>query len=182
MWLLCDHVVRGTLWMISALYKSPSCYGWWLKTSCKRRYFVFSLSRDLMCLRAKRITWLYGGVSLVISEYHTNFLTIIDLSKEEILSFQFFMWPHVNVWPEDHVTSWALLVISYYPLKFGGYRLCGIGDIKRLICHVTSRDNVIRGSCDIIGVFPSSQAEPAMFYGCRPCRRGDILFLIGNVI
>ena len=59
--------------MISALYKSPSCYGWWLKTSCKRRYFVFSLSRDLMCLRAKRITWLYGGVSLVISEYHTNF-------------------------------------------------------------------------------------------------------------
>ena len=28
----------------------------------------------------------------------------------------------------------------------------------RLICHVTSRDNVIRGSCEIIVVFSSSQA------------------------
>ena len=39
-------------------------------------------------------------------------------------------------------------------LKFGGYSLCEIGDIKHLICHVTSCDNVIRGSCDIMGGFP----------------------------
>ena len=73
MWLSCDHMIRGKLWMMSTHFKSPPWQVWWLQASCKRRYFVFSLSRDLMWLRGERDTWHYGGVSLVISEYHANF-------------------------------------------------------------------------------------------------------------
>ena len=59
--------------IMSTHFKSPSWQVWWLQASCKRRYFVFSLSSDLMWLRGERDTWHYGGVSLVISEYHANF-------------------------------------------------------------------------------------------------------------
>ena len=81
-------------------------------------------------------------------------LETIDLLKEEILSFQFVTWLHVTTWSEGHVTSW----VSFHHrlVKFGGHRLCGIGDIKLLIYHVTSRDHAVRGSCGIIVEFPSS--------------------------
>ena len=49
---------------------------------------------------------------------------------------------------------WVLLII-HRSVKFGDYRLCRIGDIKLLICHVNSRDHVVRGSRGIMDELPS---------------------------
>ena len=38
--------------------------------------------------------------------------------------------------------------------KFGSCRYCRKGDIKFLICYITSREHVIRESCDFMCVFP----------------------------
>ena len=56
----------------------------------------------------------------------------------------------------DSVGRGVPLTISPQPAMFGGHRPCGRGDIKFSICHMTSRDHVIRGSSDIMGEFPSS--------------------------
>ena len=40
-------------------------------------------------------------------------------------------------------------------VKIGDYSPCGREDIKLSIFHVTSRDHVVRGSCNIKGEFPS---------------------------
>ena len=50
---------------------------------------------------------------------------------------------------------WVPLTIRHQPAMFGGYRPCQRGDIEFSICHVTSRDHVIRESSDIMGEFPS---------------------------
>ena len=50
------------------------------------------------------------------------------------------------------MTSWVNYPHKIHgPVKFGNQKPCGIGDIKLLICHITSRDNVFRKSCDIMG-------------------------------
>ena len=33
---------------------------------------------------------------------------------------------------------------------FGGYKPCASGDVKYLICHVTSREYVVKKSCDFM--------------------------------
>ena len=43
------------------------------------------------------------------------------------------------------------LVGGHHSAKFGGHRHCGIGDILVLVCHVISHDQVIIGSCDLMG-------------------------------
>ena len=53
----------------------------------------------------------------------------------------------IDLWEEE---------IYHRPVKFFGNRLCGIGDIKLLNCHLTSREYVVRGPCDIMDEFPSS--------------------------
>ena len=54
------------------------------------------------------------------------------------------------------MTLWvALLITSHYPPKFGGHRHCGREDILFLVCHMTSRDFVVRESCSIMVEFPS---------------------------
>ena len=83
---------------------------------------------------------------------------IIGFMKEEILSFYFLntfsqitrchglMWYHV----------WVSLIIRHYPATFGGHKSCRKGDILFLICHVSSRDHVVRWSSGTIdGCFSS---------------------------
>ena len=36
------------------------------------------------------------------------------------------------------------LQVSQHPVKFGGHRLCGSGDIMFLVCHMTSLDHVTK--------------------------------------
>ena len=84
-------------------------------------------------------------------------LVVIDLLDEEILSFQFVTGLHKTTWSEGHVILWGvILIISHCPVKFGGHRFYGIADINLLICHVTSRDHMVRGSFDIMDEFSSS--------------------------
>ena len=66
------------------------------------------------------------------------------------------------------------LVISDYPAKFCDHRPFGRGDIKLSVCHVTSHDHVVRGSCDIMGEFCSLSHNPVKFDGNRLCRIRDI--------
>ena len=79
----------------------------------------------------------------------------ISLAKEDMLRFslsrdhesprfQRIMWLH----------RWVPLTKSPQPPILGGHRPCRRGDIKVSICHVTSRDHVIRESSDIMDEFP----------------------------
>ena len=93
------------------------------------------------------------------SPWVTNLTTFmaISLAKEDMLRFslsrdhesprfQRIMWLH----------RWVPLTKSPQPPILGGHRPCRRGDIKVSICHVTSRDHVIRESSDIMDEFPSS--------------------------
>ena len=51
---------------------------------------------------------------------------------------------------------WATLTISHQSAMFGGHQSCKRDYIKFAICHMTSRDHVIRELSDIMGEFPES--------------------------
>ena len=53
----------------------------------------------------------------------------------------------IDLWEEE---------ICHLPVKIGGNRHRGIGDIQLLNFHVTLRDHVVGESCDIMAEFPSS--------------------------
>ena len=46
------------------------------------------------------------------------------------------------------------LTKSHHPVKFGGHRYCGSGDIIVLACHVITQDHMIKQSCDLMGGSP----------------------------
>ena len=59
-----------TTWSKGSLHhKSPSCQVSWSQALCKRKNFVFRLSRVLTWLGCQRVMWSYGWVSLVIRDY-----------------------------------------------------------------------------------------------------------------
>ena len=64
------------------------------------------------------------------------------------------------MWPRGHRVLWhygsVLLIISLHPAKFGGHKRCAGEEVLLFVCHVTSRDFVVREACDTIGEFPSS--------------------------
>ena len=41
-------------------------------------------------------------------------------------------------------------MLSYHPAKSGGYKHSGSEDIMNFVCHVTSRDHVIKALNDFI--------------------------------
>ena len=41
-----------------------------------------------------------------------------------------------------------LLAVCHHPDKFGGHKNCDSGDIKYLICHITSQNQVFEESCN----------------------------------
>ena len=79
--------------------------------------------------------------------------------------------------------TWFPFIISHHPAKFDGHRPCRIGDIF-FICHVTSYDHMVGGSCDIMVEFPSLQVTilPRLVVtGVMKWERGEILFLLCHV-
>ena len=63
------------------------------------------------------------------------------------------------MWPRSHRDMWhgcASLIISLHPAKFDGHRYCAREQILFFVCHATSRDFVVRESCDIMDEFSSS--------------------------
>ena len=88
-----------------------------------------------------------GGSSL------RHFTTLTSIVTMDILKVQMFLFCHVNspdhTFKELYVT---LRVETFHgkllPCQVCGYWLCTSGDIKYLICHKTSRNHVIEGSCN----------------------------------
>ena len=57
----------------------------------------------------------------------------------------------------------SLFKVSHFPARFGGHTHCGSEDIMVLVCHVILKENVLKGSCDFMGV-------SCDFMGRRPSR------------
>ena len=53
--------------------------------------------------------------------------------------------------------AWFAFIVSQHPAKFGGHRLCRRGDILFFICHLTSCDHMVGGSCNIMCELPLLQ-------------------------
>ena len=52
------------------------------------------------------------------------------------------------------MTLWLPLKVSHHSTQFGGYGCYGSGDIIVLVCHVTLRDHMIKGSRDLMSGTP----------------------------
>ena len=148
-----DLVIRGSLWVSFPHRKWPLYQAWWPLVLQRRRYFVFNLSRDFMWPRGQRFDvtlWMssphYKSPSYQV--WRSQALCMrrnfdFSLSRDPTsLRGQRVMWHY----------GWVFFVISVYPAKFGDHRPFGRGDVKVSICQVTSRDHVVRGSDDIMGV------------------------------
>ena len=70
-----------------------------------------------------------------------------------------FNMSHDLMWPRGQRImwhyGWVSLIISLHPAKFGGHNCCAREEISFFVCHVTSRNFIIRDSCDIMGEFLS---------------------------
>ena len=125
----------------------------------------------------QRNMWLHGCIHLTISHQLSKF-HVHRPCQRGCVTLLFVTWPHTTkriMW----FHRWVPLTISSQPAMFGGHRACGRGDIKFSICHVTSRDHVIRGSLWVS--FPHHESYFAKFGGHWTCRRGDILLLVSHV-
>ena len=60
-------------------------------------------------------------------------------------------WP--SHWEVMRIYGWELLAASHLSEKFGGH--CGSGNRMFLICHVTSRDHMLKWLCEFVGGSPS---------------------------
>lgn len=135
-------------------YKWPFYQVWQPQALWKEKNFVFSLSSELTWLRGRRVTWHYGWIYLIISDYPANFGDHSPCIKEDIKLSIF----HVMLNDMSNVVQrvmwhcwWYNPILSHSPVKFGDHRACGVGDIKLFSCYLTSRDRVFKGSCDIYG-------------------------------
>ena len=50
---------------------------------------------------------------------------------------------------------------SYYPIKFSVPRHSRKGDMMFLVCHLISKDSLIKGSCGFMDDSPYSKSLPA---------------------
>ena len=62
-----------------------------------------------------------------------------------------FLICHVNICLNAYVTIWVETFYSKVaPSHVGGYWLCASGNMKHLICHVTSPNHTNEGSCNVM--------------------------------
>ena len=106
----------------------------------------------------------------------------IGLAKGEIFSFLLTMWPHVTTWSEVSCdmgeflslevtilsscgTVYILFLACDYLAKFGNHRHCKRRDARLSFWHVTSRDDIVKGSCVIMVDIMSSPHHKSL-----PCQ------------
>ena len=98
---------------------------------------------------------LYGLKLLKISHHPPKLSGHRDCSR----GYSDFSFSHDLSRPSNQSVMWLYveepIMISYYPVNFGGHKHCCSRDIKFLTCHVTSHDHVIKDSCDFMGRSPS---------------------------
>ena len=89
-----------------------------------------------------------------------------------------------TTWPNDQRKiwhgKWNPLNLSLHHTKNDAYRSCEGGDITFLFCHMTSRDHMIKGTCDLADVDPSSH-QYVKFDDYRSCGKSIITFLFYHV-
>ena len=56
--------------------------------------------------------------------------------------------------------GWELLILGHYTATFSDFMHCGSRDKTFLICHVISKDHVLRGLCDFMCDFKFSDHKP----------------------
>ena len=111
------------------------------------------------------------------SSWVTTFkrLVAISFAEEEIFYFWIVTCPHVTTRSEVMWHWWVSLNISLH-----GHKRCTREEISPFVCHMTSRDFVVRESCVWVSLIISDY--PAKFGDYRPFGRGDIIFSICHVI
>ena len=97
----------------------------------KRRYYVLIFSCDLTRLHSQRAMWLHGWFPVTI-HHHPAKSAGIGLVEEKF-----------------H------LILYQHSAKFGGHTSSEGRNILFLICHVTSCDQMVRRTCDVIDVYTS---------------------------
>ena len=145
-------------------------------------------------LSFKFVTWVY------VIKWSEDHLTLWVIFPHHKLPFCQVWWPSTLrkrryfvfnlsrdlMWPRGHRImwhcEWVPLIISLHPDKFGGHRYCARKEILFFVCHMTSRDFVVRESCDYGWVSLVISIYPAKFGDHRPFGRGDIKLLICHVI
>ena len=84
----------------------------------------------------------------------------------------------------DHMLYVTLCVEAFHGMsksfQVGGYWLCAHGDIKYLICQVTSPNHVIKGSCNFMCGNSSLTTLVATFGGHSHCNIRDVFSLFAR--
>ena len=77
-------------------------------------------------------------------------LLVIDLEGEEIEGFQFVTGRHVTSVAVIWFCGWNPLILSQHCVIFDVYMYCRSGDIKFLLCQVTSHSHIIKGTFGLV--------------------------------
>ena len=107
-------------------------------------------------------TWSQGHVTLWVSFPHHKLPLCQVWWPSALQNRRYFVFNLSRdlMWPSCHRVmwhyGWVPLIISLHPAKFGGHRRYGKEKILFFVCHVTSRDFVVREPYDTMGEFISS--------------------------
>ena len=75
-------------------------------------------------------------------------------------------------------------MVCHHHAKCGGHRYFSSRDVMVLVCHVISKNHLIKVSCDFMDGSASRlmlSHHPAKFGGHRHCGSGDKMFLVAEV-
>ena len=147
-----DQSCATTLWVLPHQMLA-SCKVWCSYVFWRKKYFVFSLSRDLMWPGDQTDMWFHGCVYVITSHQLATFHGYRPCQKRYVTLLIYQVTTHRLRITELY--RCVPLTISHRRVMFGSHRPCRRGDIKFSIDHVALRDHVIRGSSDITGEFPA---------------------------
>ena len=122
------------------------------------------------------------------SQYVTTLLGIVDIDLVimEIYCFWFVTWPHLGTYfkRDMWIYGWKPYTKSHPISMFSGHWSSTNGDIKYLICHVTSHNNVIEKSCNFLSGNCSWYVTtlPILVVIGIYCGSKDIIFLVCHMI
>lgn len=87
---------------------------------------------------------------LVRLSHHSAMFAGIKSCGRENITFLFVSWHHVATWSKVILLyGWKLLTLSSPCATFDAYRSCGRRDLTFLLCHESSQDSIIKGTCDL---------------------------------
>ena len=123
------------------------------------RMITWSEPRDFIMIFAS--PYVSKMQNLVVIVFWRKKYSVFSLSHD-------LMWPggQRNMWLHGHIH----LTISHQPAMFGGHRPCERGNVMFSICHVTSRDNVIRGHYGWVSLIINRHSDKFSGHKRLPCK------------